>query len=305
MTTPVNPRREFPPWLKKRWPAGRGSAASATESLALNTVCRSAECPNLGECRAHGTATFMILGRVCTRNCRYCAVESGRGTPLSELADEPERVAEAVRRMGLRYVVITSVTRDDLPDGGAAHFARTIRAIHTANPGVSAEILIPDFNGQKESLRLVLEAGVAVLNHNVECVERLFSAIRPQGDYRRSLAVLRQAKELRPELTTKSGLMVGLGEKRGEVVQTLRDLREVGCELATIGQYLSPASASSRFPVPTEFVPPARFEEYRTEALRLGFRAAACGPFVRSSYRAAALHAAAMLVETHAVRRPT
>lgn len=278
----VAPR--FPEWLRKRIPAG-GAGASVREilsDLGLETVCSRAHCPNLCECYARGTATFLILGSICTRACRFCAVQHGHPAPPDP--GEPERVAEAAQRMGLRYVVITSVTRDDLPDGGADHFRRTIEAVR-AETGAPVEVLTPDFQGDLACVATVAAARPAVYNHNVETVPRLYPTVRPEADYRRSLNVLRAVSDRHPGVCTKSGIMVGLGERPEEVEAVLRDLVEAGCRLVTIGQYLQP---SPRHAAVAEFVRPEAFQEYADRATRLGLLAAA-GPFVRSSYRAATL----------------
>ncbi len=283
-TADCQPPRRFPPWLRKRLPP-EGELRPVREllrDLALNTVCQSAHCPNLCECFAQGTATFMILGRTCTRSCGFCAVERGAGEPLD--ADEPRRVAEAAARLRLRHVVVTSVTRDDLPDGGSEQFAATIAAVRAACKA-TIEVLTPDFLGREDCLRRVLAAGPDVFNHNVETVPRLYPVVRPQASYERSLAVLRRGGECGGALT-KSGVMVGLGESHDEVVAVMRDLRGVGCEALTIGQYLRPSPAHLAV---ERFVPPEEFEAYREEAEALGFVAVAAGPFVRSSYHAEAL----------------
>lgn len=251
------------------------------EHKGLHTICQEACCPNQGECFSRGVATFLIMGKVCTRSCRFCAVDSG--TPSTLDADEPLRLAEEVKRLGLRFVVVTSVTRDDLADGGAGHFARVIEVMRRECPGVGIEVLIPDFQGSRPALKTVVDASPEVLNHNVETVPRLYSSVRPQADYSRSLEVLRTAKALAPSLTTKSGLMVGLGETREEVLEVMVDLRSASCDVITIGQYLSPSAV--HHPV-VEYVKPEIFEKYHRDALRLGFRDAASGPFVRSSYMA-------------------
>ena len=282
-------RRRFPPWLKKRLPSGPEAAQTRRliEELDVATVCHSARCPNIWECYARGVATFMILGDTCTRGCRFCGVAKDTPGPLDP--DEPRRVAEAVKRLGLRHAVITSVTRDDLPDGGAAHFVATIEAVRAANPATTIEVLTPDFLGDRDAIRRVVEAGPAVFNHNVETVPRLYPAVRPGADYARSLnvlssaRVLRAATALRPELLTKSGLMVGLGETPGEVEAVLADLRSADVDVVTIGQYLQPTR--QHLPV-AEFIPPEMFRQYEARAAELGFAAAFCGPFVRSSYRA-------------------
>jgi len=284
------PQRRLPPWLKKRLPHGGAVAQTRAilEELGLETVCRSAHCPNLPECFARHTATFMILGSRCTRNCRFCAVD--HAAPDAVRDDEPEAVAEASARMRLRHVVVTSVTRDDLPDGGAGHFARVIRAVRRRLPEAIIEVLTPDFQGDRDALAAVIEAEPAVFNHNVEPVPRLYPALRPQADYRRSLDVLRWAREMAASrsrrIFTKSGLMVGCGERTDELHAVFADLRAAGCELLTIGQYLAPSGG--HYPV-DRFVPPEEFADYEAEARRRGFLAVASGPFVRSSYNAQSL----------------
>jgi len=282
-----SPRTRFPPWLKKRLPAPARiePVVRVLDELGLNTVCSEAHCPNRGECYACGTATFMILGNVCTRGCTFCAVAGG--TPLPPDPDEPRRVAEAARRLGLRHVVITSVTRDDLPDGGSGHFAATIRAVHEAT-GATVEVLTPDFRGRRADVDRVLDAAPEVFNHNVETVPRLYAEVRPGADYGRSLRVLEWAARHPSGAVTKSGLMLGLGERQDEVLQVLRELRLARCRLLTLGQYLAPSP--EHHPV-VDFVSPERFEDYRARALELGFDAVASGPFVRSSYGAAELAA--------------
>ena len=277
--------REFPSWLKKPWPAQYDMRTHRIlEDLKLNTVCQSAECPNLGECWSRGAATFMILGENCTRSCNFCAVKTGRGESLEALADEPARVAQAVKQLGLRHVVVTSVARDDLPDEGADHFSRVIRTIKNyCGPELVVEVLVPDFHARENCIRTVAEAGPNVFNHNTETIERLHVPVRPQGNYQRSMKVLELAKNLNPAMTTKSGLMVGLGETSDEVRTVLRDLRSAGCDILTIGQYLQPSK--THLPV-HEFVHPDVFKSYEDYALSIGFCAAACGPFVRSSYQA-------------------
>jgi len=274
----------FPPWIRRRIPSGgRGAAVRAVlAELGVATVCSSAHCPNLGECFAEGTATFMILGKTCTRDCAFCAVR--HGPPGPPQADEPERVAEAARRMGLRYVVITSVTRDDLPDGGADHFRLTVEAVRRRT-GARVEVLTPDFGGRTECLDVVCSAGPTVFNHNVETVPRLYPAVRPGADYARSLAVLEHVHRRHRGVRTKSGLMVGLGETAEEVYEVMRDLGRAGCEFLTVGQYLRPSPHHA--PV-ARFVTPEEFVTYERVASDLGF-AAAAGPFVRSSYRAGEL----------------
>jgi len=275
----------LPRWLKV--PIPRGSRVrkvrDVLSELRLCTVCDEARCPNRGECYGSGTATFMILGDVCTRACRFCAV--ARGTPEAPDATEPGRVAEAVRRLGLRHVVVTSVTRDDLPDGGASLFAAVVRAVRAAAPDCTIEILVPDFAGSSSALETVLDARPDVLNHNVETVPRLYGRVRPQADYVRSLDLLAAAKRLAPETFTKSGFMVGLGETWAEVFALLRDLREAGVDAVTAGQYLRPAPG--RLDV-VRFRHPEEFEHLRRAAESLGLTAA-CGPLVRSSHGAGAM----------------
>jgi len=272
-----------PPWLKKRIPPFQDlqKVKSILDETDLHTVCEEARCPNLGECFAGGTSTFLILGKICTRDCGFCAV--GHGVPAQPDEAEPEKVAQAVKKMGLQYVVITSVTRDDLSDGGASLFANTIQTIRALDSKTKVEVLIPDFQGGLNSLKSVLKEGPDVLNHNIETVSRLYPEVRPQADYQRSLYLLKTSKESHPNVLTKSGFMLGLGENREEVLELLRDLRDAGCDLLTIGQYLQPRQ--DRLPV-VRFVPPKEFEEYRTIGEEMGFKAVASGPFVRSSFHA-------------------
>ena len=279
-----------PPWLKKRLLPAQDleRVRLILKRGELHTVCEEARCPNLGECFSKGTATILILGRICTRDCGFCAVE--RGSPFSPDEDEPEKVAEAVKQMGLRYVVLTSVTRDDLADGGASHYAEVIRRIRRVDSGIKIEVLIPDFRGQTSSLNQVLEACPDVLNHNMETIHRLYPEVRPQADYKRSLNLLRRSKEEAPHLTTKSGFMLGLGEEKEEVLHLLENLRDVECDFITIGQYLQPRP--ERLPV-KRYVPPEEFNEYKRIGEAMGFRGIAAGPFVRSSYHAS------QLFETH------
>jgi lipoyl synthase len=285
MDEPRKRAREFPEWLKKPWPASYDMRThKILDDLKLNTVCQSAECPNLGECWSRGAATFMILGENCTRSCNFCAVKTGRGESLEALADEPARVAQATKQLGLKHVVVTSVARDDLDDEGAAHFARVITTLRNyCGPELIIEVLVPDFHAREDCLRTVLAAKPSVFNHNTETIERLHPPVRPQGNYRRTLQVLESSKRIAPEISTKSGLMVGLGETQDEVRAVLRDLRSVRCDILTIGQYLSPSK--THLPV-AEYVHPSVFKSYEDYALSIGFSAAACGPFVRSSYQA-------------------
>ena len=280
--------RSKPPWLKKRIPPFEDlvKVKSILDSAELHTVCEEAHCPNLGECFSKGTATVLILGRICTRNCGFCAVAHGvSGLPDEE---EPERVARAVKKMGLHYVVITSVTRDDLPDGGASHFAKTIQAIQALDREIRVEVLIPDFKGDLASLVTVLEEGPDVLNHNVETIPRLYREVRPQADYRRSLDLLKRAKARDARTLTKSGFMLGLGETEQEILSLLRDLSEVKCDFLTIGQYLQPRP--DRLPV-VRYLPPEEFEAYKKIAEEMRFKSVASGPFVRSSFHAGQMFA--------------
>jgi len=272
-----------PSWLKKRIPPFQDiqKVKSILEQTDLHTVCEEARCPNLGECFSRGTSTFLILGRVCTRNCGFCAVEHGIPVPPDEA--EPQIMAQAVKKMGLQYVVVTSVTRDDLPDGGASLFAKTIQAIRALDPKIKIEVLIPDFQGDLASLKIVLKESPDVLNHNIETTARLYPEVRPQADYKRSLNLLKKSKGYYSEIFTKSGFMLGLGETHQEVLELLKDLREVGCDFFTIGQYLQPRP--DRLPV-VRFIHPEEFEEYKRIGEQMGFRAIASGPFVRSSFHA-------------------
>jgi len=280
-----------PPWLKKRIPPFEDliKVKSILSETALHTVCEEARCPNLGECFARGTATILILGRICTRSCGFCAVQHGAPAPPNE--EEPQEAAEAIRKMGLQYVVITSVTRDDLPDGGASFFAQTIRAIREADRKIRVEILIPDFQGDVSSLKTVLKEGPDVLNHNIETIPRLYPKVRPQADYIRSLHLLERVKKSHSTLLTKSGLMLGLGETQEEVLDLFQDLRKAGCNFLTIGQYLQ--ARPDRLEV-LRYVPPEEFEDYKKIGEKMGFRVAA-GPFVRSSFYAAQMFEAHLL----------
>lgn len=277
------PTERLPEWLRK--PATESAAVHDLKvefrRLGLHTVCESARCPNIHECFARKAATFMILGEICTRRCGFCAVPQGDGTPLDP--DEPRHVAEMAARMDLRYVIITSVNRDELPDGGSAHFAATVAEVRRALPKARVEVLTPDFLGDFEDVALVLDAGPDVFNHNMETVSRLYSRVRPQAVYERSLDVLAFAKRTHPEILTKSGLMVGLGESTAEVHQLLSDLRDASVDVATIGQYLQPRR--NRLPV-EHFVTPDEFNAYRAYGESIGFRKVYSGPFVRSSYMA-------------------
>jgi lipoic acid synthetase len=276
------PRRRLPPWLKRPIPASGGTyfTRELVAELGLETICESARCPNRSECWTRRTATFMILGDVCTRPCGFCAVKRGHPEPLAD--DEPGRLAEACARLGLKHVVITSVTRDDLPDGGAEHFRRSILAVR-ARTGAVVEVLTPDFDGRTEAIDVVLSASPEVFNHNLETVARLQRFVRRKSQYAVSLGVLAHVKRARPDLRTKSGLMLGLGETTEELFETLADLRSIGCDLVTLGQYLQPSP--QHLPV-NRYLPPEEFEELGRLALKLGFLDVASGPFVRSSYHA-------------------
>jgi lipoic acid synthetase len=287
--TTYSPR--LPDWLRVK--VGKRDQSRATHALlaelGLNTVCSSAHCPNIGECYGCQTAAFLILGSRCTRNCSFCAVGTGTPEPVDE--DEPRRVALAASRLGLRYVVVTSVTRDDLPDGGAGHFARTITALRDGLAGVQVEVLTPDFRGSREALATVLAAEPSVFNHNVETVRRLQATVRPQASWETSLGLLAAAGEIAPQVPRKSGLMVGLGETDEELRAALRDLAGAGVSLVTIGQYLRPTAR--HLPV-DRYVPPEQFEVYADWAREAGIAHVASGPFVRSSYHAAEAAAAAL-----------
>lgn len=273
----------LPPWLNKKIPLEGGSeVAACLGDLGLGTVCGSARCPNKLECHSRGRAAFLLMGPYCTRSCRFCAVPDGRPGPLE--ADEPERLAEAVKRLRLKHVVVTSVTRDDLPDGGAGHFAAAVAAVRAVSPGTAVEILVPDFWGDEESWATAVDAGADVFNHNMETVERLYDRVRPRADYDRSLALLDFAKERAPDRSTKSGLMVGLGEDLAEIVEAAEDLHDVGVDILTVGQYLRPSS--ERAIAVERFVTPGEFADLERELSGLGFKSVACSPFVRSSYNA-------------------
>lgn len=273
-----------PDWLKVRVSLGPKyqEVKGLLRGMTLHTVCEEAHCPNMGECFESRTATFLILGRVCTRNCRFCAVEPGRPSELDE--EEPLRVAEAVKRLGLRYVVVTSVTRDDLADGGAGIFAATIRAVRETNPLCGVEVLIPDFKGVRKDLETVVAARPDILNHNVETVPRLFKTVQPQDRYEWAAATLSKAKKLDPEVLTKSGIMVGLGETMEEVKAVMRDQRSWGVDILTIGQYLQPSK--KHLPI-DRYYTPDEFAELKRYGLEIGFRWVESGPLVRSSYHAA------------------
>jgi lipoic acid synthetase len=279
--------RKHPDWIKVRAPVSAEyfRTRAILGELKLHSVCQEACCPNIGECFSHHTATFMLMGDVCTRNCPYCAVAHGKVRPLDP--DEPRRIAEAVARLGLQHVVVTSVDRDDLPDGGAAHFAATARAIKQALPATRVEVLVPDFQGSFASVETVVASPVDIYNHNVETVPSLYRKARPGGQYRRSLEVLWHAKDrarsLKRNLLTKTGVMLGLGERRDELLEVMRDLREIECDILTLGQYLRP----SKEHLPVErYVTPQEFSDLKRTGMELGFRHVESGPLVRSSYHA-------------------
>ena len=276
-------KRRLPSWLKVKAPGHPNYIAlkNLLADLQLNTVCESAQCPNIGECWSQRTATFMILGDICTRSCGFCAIKTGRPPRLDE--GEPQRVAAAIARLGLDHAVITSVNRDELPDGGARIFARTIAAVHHLCPETTVEVLIPDFKGDWQALTTVLAAGPHILNHNIETPPRLYPAMRPQAQYGRSLELLDRARKMSPA-PTKSGMMLGAGESKSEIAESIQDLADVGCAILTLGQYLSPSA--HHVPV-ARFVHPDEFAQWRRFALGLGFRHVEAGPLVRSSYHAA------------------
>lgn len=276
-----------PEWIKVRLPSNPVffSTQSLVSDLRLHTVCEEAQCPNRWECWSQGTATFMIAGERCTRACGFCAVTTAKPLPLDP--GEPQRVAEAVRRMKLRHVVVTAVARDDLKDGGAEHFAQTIGAIRAVDPAVVIEVLVPDFHNREEAVRKVTDAAPDIFNHNLETCERLTPAVRSRAKYRLSLAVLRRAKEIAPRIATKSGVMLGLGETEAELFQTMDDLREAGVQVLTMGQYLRPTP--QHLPV-VAYIHPDQFKAYADIAYKKGFEHVASGPLVRSSYHAGDYH---------------
>lgn len=281
-----NFRPKLPPWIRVRVSCGpeKEQVSTILKGLKLNTVCEGAECPNMNECWHRKTATFMILGASCTRNCKFCAV-SHDPNPLPPEPDEPQRVAEAAAKLSLKYIVVTSVTRDDLPDGGAAHFAAVIRELKKAVPGADVEVLTPDFNADENAIRTVLDAAPAVFNHNVETVERLSKKIRSKADFRRSLKVLSAAVRL-SSIPVKSGFMVGMGETDEEVIETIDALFDAGVSILTVGQYLPPSARHWKL---ERYVEPEKFKEWENYALKKGFSFVACSPLVRSSYNAAEL----------------
>ncbi|HSF23805.1 MAG TPA: lipoyl synthase [Blastocatellia bacterium] len=275
----------MPEWLRKpqRNAQADHDLKKVLRTRGLHTVCEEARCPNRNDCFSRGAATFMILGDVCSRSCGFCSVKTGRGLPMESLSDEPEQVADAAAQLNLRYVVITSVNRDELADGGASHFAKTICAVRRRLPESKIEVLTPDFKGDHSALRVVLDAAPNTFNHNVESVPRLYSRVRPQADYQQSLGVLRAARRYSPTILTKSGFMLGLGETGDEVRRLLEDLRAHGVAVATIGQYLQPTRA--HLPVDA-YIHPDVFAEYKEYGEQLGFRAVFSGPLVRSSFMA-------------------
>jgi len=274
-----------PEWLRRKLPdpEAMSKMRGLLQRHGLNTVCQEALCPNQGECFGQGTATFLILGKTCTRNCTFCAIPTEERPPDPD-PDEPGRIAQASAELGLKHVVITSVTRDDLEDGGASHFARTVRALRDTNPEIIVEVLIPDFQGSAEALKTVMDSGPDILNHNLETVPRLYPEVRPQAVYPRSLELLQRAKEMSPAGITKSGLMLGLGEEKEEVLRVMAGLREASCDLLTLGQYLRPSG--KHHPV-ARYVTPDEFDELRQEGEEMGFKAVFSAPLVRSSFHAA------------------
>jgi lipoyl synthase len=280
-------QERLPSWFKKRIPDSKimTEMEGLIGNLHLHTICENAICPNQGDCFSKRTATFLILGDICTRNCTFCAVKKGVPLPLDE--DEPAHLAEAVKQMGLRHVVITSVTRDDLSDGGAAHFAKIVTGLKEKNRDITVEVLIPDFNGSLEALKKVADAQPEVINHNMETVRRLYPEVRPLADYQRSLSLFRKIREFDPRIITKSGFMVGLGETKEELLTAMKDLKQAGCDLLTIGQYLQPSS--QHHPV-VKYIHPDEFEEYASRGRKMGFIAVASAPLVRSSFKAADLY---------------
>lgn len=276
-----------PHWLRKRLPKGPEyeRVRALLSKSSLNTVCQEAKCPNIFECFSKGTATFLIMGNRCTRNCLFCAIAHGPKGPPDP--DEPQRLAYSASVMKLDYIVVTSVTRDDLPDGGASVFSLTIEKIRQFIPSGHVEVLIPDFQGDTGALKQVVEAGPDVLNHNIETVPRLYAGIRRGADFKRSIGILKNTRKISPAMYTKSGLMLGLGEKKDEVIEVFRRLVDAGCSILTLGQYLQPSSA--HYPV-SRFLPPEEFDEYKKTALHMGFKQVESGPFVRSSFNAGALY---------------
>ncbi|MFW5789740.1 MAG: lipoyl synthase [Bacillota bacterium] len=275
-------RKRLPEWLRGKDPLQRGMIATKKmlDGLELNTVCQNARCPNIGECYAKKTATFMILGKNCTRNCKFCAVQGDDPEPVDP--EEPNRIAKAVNKLGLRHAVITSVTRDDLEDGGSEQFVKVIKTIREINPEVTIEILTPDFNNDKEALNKIIAAKPEIFNHNIETVPSLYELVRPEADYQQSLDVLKTVADS-DDIIIKSGLMLGLGETENELFQVWKDLLKSGCEILTMGQYLQPGHENVQV---KEYIRPEKFDELKEKALKLGFKTVASGPHVRSSYLA-------------------
>ena len=273
----------LPDWFSQRPPDPQSilKMEELLQGLKLHTICNNALCPNIGECFSRGTATFLILGNTCTRNCTFCAVQKGIPAPVDE--NEPLHLLEAIEKLRIKYVVITSVTRDDLPDGGASHFEKIVNLLHQNLTDISVEILIPDFQGSLQALNTVMDAFPEVLNHNVETVPRLYPEVRPMADYDRSIRLLSEVKRVNPRMVTKSGLMLGLGETREEVIEVMRDLRETGCDLITLGQYLQPSAV--HHPV-LRYIAPEEFAEYELIGKEMGFAGVASSPLVRSSFEA-------------------
>jgi lipoic acid synthetase len=275
--------RRHPDWIKVKAPGNPNylRLKRILREKNLHSVCEEARCPNIGECWGNKTATFLILGDTCTRGCRFCAIDKGRPAALDP--DEPRNVGLVVKELGLDHIVVTSVNRDDLPDGGAAHFAKTVFWIKSVNPGIRVELLIPDFEGNLQALKIVVESGIEILNHNIETVPRLYGKVRPGHSYECSLNMLREAKKLRADMLTKSGFMLGVGENFDEVMTTLQNLRDNHVDIVTIGQYLQPSNRQLKV---ERYVPPAEFQELKAKAEQLGFRHVESGPLVRSSYHA-------------------
>ena len=275
--------RRHPDWIKVKAPGNPNylRLKRLMREKNLHTVCEEARCPNIGECWGNKTATFLILGNTCTRGCRFCAIDKGK--PLALDPEEPRNVALVVKELGLNHIVVTSVNRDDLPDGGAGHYARTVFWIKQFNPRIRVELLIPDFEGNLAALRMVVNSGIEILNHNIETIPRLYGKVRPGHRYECSLNILGEAKGMRDDMLTKSGFMVGVGETYEEIVTTLRDLKEHDVDIVTIGQYLQPTDRQLKV---ERYVSPEEFNEFKTEAEKLGFRHVESGPLVRSSYHA-------------------
>ncbi|MBM4264207.1 MAG: lipoyl synthase [Deltaproteobacteria bacterium] len=275
--------RRHPDWIKVKAPGNPNymRLKKLMREKNLHTVCEEARCPNIGECWGNKTATFLILGDTCTRGCRFCAIDKGK--PLALDPEEPRNVALTVKDLGLEHIVVTSVNRDDLPDGGANHFAKTVFWIKSLNPGIRVELLIPDFEGNLDSLRTVVSSGIEILNHNIETVPRLYGKVRPGHTYECSVNILKTAKEMRPDVLTKTGMMLGVGESKEEVMTTLQDLKERNVDIITLGQYLQPSSKLMKV---ERYLHPDEFREFKTEADKLGFRHVESGPLVRSSYHA-------------------